>query len=350
MKETKTLTSIIILMLFIATCSGCALVSKNGTVVSFDIDKRDLVHWEKAHVSHSLSTGQVILMIEREAKLYDEGEKITVDGLDYRRRRAEDNVRVEKAPWANKAVQLVLSSGHIIQAVTDQNGKAIFELPDRPDLLLPLKNLGVLTLPLKEKFEYEVPFTSEALAALPPKVKDAADALVEAVNSTRQRWEVARDIYLEKGEPVWQSYLAVKPTYEEYVITGEIKNWNDKELFLWGMTSWSSGGEGWAPEKTNIVVLDYDRNQAESTGFTQYLGQHYYLHKTSGKGYFGQSVPVRVYGPMPKEKGKVLAARRKWETASSKYLQPLEVAKAAYSEALAKYDKNLPTDPYGLKK
>ncbi|MGM0603986.1 MAG: hypothetical protein ACQESS_11835 [Bacillota bacterium] len=99
-----------------------------------------------------------------------------------------------------------------------------------------------------------------------------------------------------------QEYNRISSENPQFQLQGEIEDRTRNELYIWGKAiplNAPPNVYGTLLDDSNIYVVDYDKNNI-NVNFYAAQGK-YLLKKTTGKGNFGQDVPVWIYGDMPEE-------------------------------------------------
>ena len=258
------------------------------------------------------------------------------------------NMRTTTTPLAGTPVEIKLPDGTEIAATSDDKGRVNISLPDTQDSYFPLRQIVVVRVPSKVAL-YNIPINARTIALLPPAARARADELAEAVRAAQNKLDAAKAEIAVRVEPLRQDYFALTPNYETYWVRGKIQDWDDNKLTMLGTARGYRLGEGYAPEKTLLIVHDYNTHKAQVSGYTSYDGEHVFLRKTSGVNFYGNSIPVREYGSEPEEKGAVVVARKRWERAKDKYRPRQLKAEQELNAVRGQYNMMLPTDPYRLK-
>jgi uncharacterized protein YjdB len=121
----------------------------------------------------------------------------------------------------------------------------------------------------------------------------AADSNLKKVNSDYQA-------ALRRQHTAESNLISTQRKYPTFIITGEIKT--RKPFMVWGSAfsyDASMSHIGQRTTASNILVENPDQSKIM---YGQYvMGIHYYKRVTTGKGIFGQTVPIYVYGGKPAE-------------------------------------------------
>jgi orotate phosphoribosyltransferase-like protein len=143
---------------------------------------------------------------------------------------------------------------------------------------------------------------------------------------------------LKKQHSAEASLENIKNQYPIFMVMGEVKTW--KPFMLWGgafssQASYSHIGQ--RPANSNILIENPDQNKVMYGQYVQ--GYHYFKRVTTGKGIFGQDVPIYVYGSKPagitNAENKVNAEKKKVNSAISKITSYVDT----------KYSKKLKAKP-----
>lgn len=259
------------------------------------------------------------------------------------------NVQPFSEPLRSVDVTVEYPNGLSRQLRTDSDGRIVVDLPNDISILFPLTRLASVIIPGVEQ-RIDIPADGKAIRALPVQARKKTDQLADALREAKARYESAKTNYNQTIGSAEAAVSRILNRHPVYTINGEIKDWSEEAIQVWGYAI-GEQGEGFAPQPTNIVVIGYDKGQAGQGGYTHYYGQHYFIEKMSGSGYFGQSVPVRVYGPNPPDKnGELFKARLYLELQKTTLGDQRDKAKQIYDSAVAEYKTALPTDPYEIMK
>lgn len=265
--------------------------------------------------------------------------------------------RTVKDPVVNVAVEVTLPQGEKITAYSDTYGVADFTLPDDPARYFPIRFFARVHVPQVTgygDYDAEIPLSLETIALFPSSVKDKIKQLESALTDAKSRYEALK---MEEDSALKETkgaYEASQAEYEGYLIGGTIIDWDDKNLLLYGRAVFPLAketlGAGFQPYDDYLVIRNYNRSKAiqQRNGSVYYQNIHHFIGKFSrGNDFFGRTVPTNVYGDPPNEK-EMDAAHRAWADASSRYKVPLQEARDSLRQALAAYEANLPSDPFGF--
>ncbi|MFC5529966.1 hypothetical protein [Cohnella yongneupensis] len=197
------------------------------------------------------------------------------------------------------------------------NGETV-QLPAAPQLIgsklmVPLKSVQALTGATTSTVVYGEPVTRT--------VSDSEKKLTTAYQNAASEYKKQAAAY-DKAKSAVNSVMATVPAF--YVF-GEIKE--DDPHDVWGYTYPVNvsgvSAPGFLTKSSNIVIKNPDKSKL---AFGQYVGGvHYYLGKTTGKGLFGQTVPIYIFGPPPANiasklngvNGKLTAAKKQLDKATT---------------------------------
>lgn len=255
---------------------------------------------------------------------------------------------MEEAVTKNGVIYIPVQS---LLAALDLNGKASLtagsqqallngetvQLPAAPQiigskLMVPLQSVPTLTGADTSSTVYGEPATRT--------VSDSEKKLTGAYQKAALEYKKQTAAY-DKAKSAADSVLATVPAF--YVF-GQIKE--DDSHDLWGYTypvnSSGVSAPGFLTKSSNIVIKNPDKSKVS---FGQYVGGiHYYLGKTTGKGLFGQTVPIYIFGPPPSNIASKINAANSKLTAAKKQLDKANAALTTAKNSLLKgvrgdYDK-----------
>ena len=105
---------------------------------------------------------------------------------------------------------------------------------------------------------------------------------------------------LRKQHSAEANLAKIKKQYPIFMIAGEVRTWSP--FNVWGIAfsyEASYSHIGMRTTDSNILIENPDQNKIM---YGKYIyGYHYFKRVTTGKGIFGQDVPIYVYGGKPTE-------------------------------------------------
>ena len=201
--------------------------------------------------------------------------------------------------YKNEAVSLVLNSiNNIEQAVKAKN--IIPELENEIEAYSfdYVDNLYAAVL-YKDEFE----IGNKKSKIVKKLIKTAAEAdLVKLLAEYNFSGDKEKIYSLSKEyQKIKKEYNVIADKNPEFNIQGEIEDRSQDVLYISGRAfpiEAASNVYGTLLNKANIYIVDYKENSINANFYVS--GGHYLIKKRSGENYFGQKVPVWIYGAKPK--------------------------------------------------
>lgn len=293
----------------------------------------------------------------------------------------------DRVPLAGAKARVLLPTGHEYPTISDQQGRMTVTLPDNQALYFPMD--FVVKVIIEPQVDAEkrrvlkkdgrrweifrsqkltfgptkivIPANAKNLLALPPTVAQHARGLAAAVKDARAEYDNAVKATDEAVNAPWQEFLAEANRHPCFVVWGTVRDHDRENLVLWGQahpvpcegnnletipTSSREWAEGNLAHDGNIVVSNYDVDHLCPSG-TYLSGKHHYIGKSRGKGVFGQTVPIRVYGDAP-NKPEIEKKRERLRKVLAVHTPGLKNAREGLRVVLDHYERDLPTNPFGL--
>ncbi|WP_290763051.1 hypothetical protein [Halanaerobium sp.] len=110
----------------------------------------------------------------------------------------------------------------------------------------------------------------------------------------------------QKYHKINEQYIKISSKNTEFNIQGQLKDRSEDVLYLRGRSSPVNAAlstYGTLLDESNIYIINYNQDKLKDNF---YLSKgHYLIEKRMGKNYFGQNVPVWIYGDKPEKLSKI---------------------------------------------